>query len=469
MLERANILGEALDGLGRWYVTIPPVLMLGFLVAFFFVTGGGQARLQHASARLQVSASRSHAIDDLDDALLAAQGNLRGYQLTGESRYLDQYHQAAAVIAPRLEALRKAYAQAAPQPPEIERLRVLIDQRLVAFSAELALNESAARARALAIVKSDSGVSTARALAGAVETLRQRESREQLEAAMHWESSLRLSRWFTAAGTLLNMVLVGVTSRLVYMDLRRRTLQTAQLRDQKSQLEREVGERTRELVELSTHLQSVAEREKASLARELHDELGSLLVGARMDVSWAEQHLREDQSDMRLRLSRVQENLSAGVDLKRRIIEELRPTLLDNVGLFVALRWQLKETCGRAGIGCSEYFPDEEPQFTSPAAIALFRIAQESFTNIIKHARATSVHLSLDLDEGSVLLRIVDDGVGISQQRFNATGTHGLASMRHRVRALGGSFEVSSPPSGGTMVAARIPVSRALQAEVVRA
>ena len=195
-----------------------------------------------------------------------------------------------------------------------------------------------------------------------------------------------MSRWTTIAATIFNMLLVGVASRLVYLDMRRRVQLTAELRDQKLQLERKVEERTRELVELSTHLQSVAEREKASLARELHDELGGLLVGARMDISWAEQHLTKSDTDLKQRLHRVQQNLSAGVDLKRRIIEELRPTLLDNVGLFAALRWQMKETCGRAGLKCIESYPDEEPRFKSEASIALFRIAQEAFSNILKHS-----------------------------------------------------------------------------------
>ena len=136
-----------------------------------------------------------------------------------------------------------------------------------------------------------------------------------------------------------------------------RAPQTEELRGQKQQLEHEVEERTRELVELSTHLQSVAEREKASLARELHDELGGLLVGARMDISWAEQHLAPPSVDIKQRLNRVQQNLSAGIDLKRRIIEELRPTLLDNVGFIAALRWQMKETCARDGPNLQRIFP----------------------------------------------------------------------------------------------------------------
>src|SRR5580692_6584758 len=128
-----------------------------------------------------------------------------------------------------------------------------------------------------------------------------------------------------------------------------------------------------------------------------------------MDISWAEKHLPDDDPDTKLRLQRVQKNLSAGVDLKRRIIEELRPTLLDNVGLSAALRWQLKETCGNAGLKCIESYPDEELKFNAEASIALFRIAQEAFTNILKHSEATTVDVALDLDEETLLMRIADD------------------------------------------------------------
>ena len=273
-----------------------------------------------------------------------------------------------------------------------------------------------------------------------------------------------MSRWFTIGATVCNALLVGVTAGLVYKNLRRRTLQMNRLSEREQQLEREVEERTRELVALSTHLQSVAEREKASLARELHDELGGLLVGARMDISWAEQHLAVGDSDMKQRLNRVQQNLSAGIDLKRRIIEQLRPTLLDNVGFLAALRWQFKETCARAGLTCTEYFPDEEPKFTSDAAIALFRIAQEAFANIAKHSGAKAVDVTLDIDDDTVVFGIRDDGKGISDVS-SANGAQGLASMRHRVRALGGTFDLTNSPTGGTVLLVRIPVSRALRSK----
>src|SRR5580692_8619429 len=271
-----------------------------------------------------------------------------------------------------------------------------------------------------------------------------------------------MSLSLATVAVIVNVVLLVLAAGLIYQYLHRRAAQTEELRVQKLKLEHEVEDRTRELVELSTHLQSLAEREKASLARELHDELGGLLVGARMDISWAEQHMTKDDPDLKLRLNRVQQNLAAGVDLKRRIIEELRPTLLDNVGLFAALRWQMKETCAGAGLKCTESYPDEEPRFKSEASIALFRIAQEAFSNILKHSRAKAADITLDMDEETLLLRISDDGIGMPAEQFTAIGSHGLASMRHRVRALGGRLDVRKPASGGTMLIVQIPIANAV-------
>ena len=462
-INRVNILGEALDGLGRWYVAVPPFLIVGFLAALFFLTGAGQERLQEASERLQTSAAREQVIDQLQNTLSRSVGSLRTFLLTGDQKYLAAYETSVADVEPRLERLRVAYEGSEPSLADVRTLHVLIGRRLADLATTVAIQKTQGTAAAIALVKTSVGSVAGDAINDLLEQLRDREALEHVSADENWSRSLVLSRWVTIAGTVFNMLLVGIAARLVYMDMRRRTLLTAELRDQKLQLEREAEDRNHELVELSTHLQSVAEREKASLARELHDELGGLLVGARMDISWAEQHLSGDAPGVRERLRRVQHSLAAGVDLKRRIIEELRPTLLDNVGLFAALRWQLKETCGRAGLKCGEFYPDEEPKFTSEAAIALFRIAQEAFTNIVKHSAAKSMDLALDLDEDAIVMQITDDGTGIPVGRLTAIGSHGLASMRHRVRALGGRLDVRSPASGGTTLLVRIPAAAALQ------
>jgi signal transduction histidine kinase len=110
-----------------------------------------------------------------------------------------------------------------------------------------------------------------------------------------------------------------------------------------------------------------------------------------------------------------------------------------------------------------EVYPHEEPKFTSEAAIALFRIAQEAFTNILKHSAAKSMDITLDKDGDAIVMQISDDGKGIPLSRLTAIGSHGLASMRHRVRALGGRLDVRRPASGGTVLLVRIPAINALQ------
>jgi signal transduction histidine kinase len=457
-----NFLNEALDGLGRWYVAIPPFLIISFLAALFFVTGEGQSRLQEAGERLQTSAARQHGIDELQNSLSRSVAAQRGLLLTSDQRYIDAYNREVASVEPRLEELRLAYGGSQDSLIAVRSLHVLIGKRLADLSMLLTIQQSQGPSAAIALVKTGVGADAGREISDVLDQLRGRESAEHEAAVAHWSTSLAVSRWLTFGATIVSMLLVWVASRLVYLDMRRRTQLMAELRDQKLQLERTVEERTQELVELSTHLQSVSEREKASLARELHDELGGLLVGARMDISWVEQHFAKNDPDIKQRLQRVQHNLSAGVDLKRRIIEELRPTLLDNVGLFAALRWQLKETCKSAGLACIESYPDEEPKFKSEAAIALFRIAQEAFSNILKHSSAKTVDISLDMDEETLLMRISDDGIGIPPGRFTAVASHGLASMRHRVRALGGRLDVRSPASGGTMLLVQIPLQNAV-------
>jgi signal transduction histidine kinase len=449
-----KMLDGALEGLSRLYIAVPPLLMMALLLTLFFFTSLGEARLQEASDRLQRAAGREQATLEFETALLATRSGARGVLLTGDDRERDHYRAAAALMPSRLERLRSVYRGDDSDLADIDALQRLLDRQLAALATAVTGTHSVADD---ALDAADSAP-----IAALIGRMQARAALDHADAVRGWSFSQEFSHWLTVAGTLFNILLVGAAARLVYVDMRRRTAQAAALREQKTTLEKEVEDRTQALVELSTHLQNVAEHEKERLAHELHDELGGLLVGARMDVSWAEQHLPNVEPAVRQRLARVQQSLAAGVDLKRRIIEELRPTLLDNVGLIAALRWQLKETGGRAGLRCLESYPDEETAFTSKASIALFRVAQEAFTNIVKHAAASTVSVALEIDRAQVVLRIADDGCGIPEERFKATGSHGLASMQHRIRALSGQFEVTSSPRGGTVVAAHIPTANAI-------
>jgi signal transduction histidine kinase len=460
-----KILGEELGDIGRWYIALPPLLLIGFLIGLFFLAAAGQSRLNADDERVHDSQLRQQALSEFVALMTDAESGQRGYLLTGESSYLQPYTEAVAQVEMALNRLHEAYG-GKEDSPEFRELRILTGKKLGELEDTLALFKKRGTTPAVNIVRTDVGRRTMDEISRIVGSMRGTEDKELSAATLQWQSDFRMSRWVSSAGVILNIGLVLLASRLVWGDMRRRARQATDLRDQKLELEREVKERTRELTALSTHLQGVSELEKSALSRELHDELGGLLVAARMDLSWLQQRLPTNDPNIEQRFKRIHESLSAGVDLKRRVVEELRPTLLDNMGLFAALRWQFKETCRRAGLKCTESIPEFELKFNPDAAIGVFRIAQEALTNILKHAEAKSADLAIEIEGDTFILRVSDDGKGIPPSRLQIATSHGLASMRHRIAALGGSWDVRSPDGGGTVVTALIPLSRMLLTEV---
>jgi signal transduction histidine kinase len=224
------------------------------------------------------------------------------------------------------------------------------------------------------------------------------------------------------------------------------------------------GREETELSELAANLQRYAESEKILLARQLHDELGGALVGAKMDLSWLRRRIGSTDPEVISRWERLERALETGIAFKRRVVEQLRPTLLDNLGFYAAARWLVEETCAAAGLTAELELPLPEPQLTQDVGIALFRILQESLRNVTRHAHATRVSISVIMDPDNVLRMVVmDDGVGLAADRLRTLGGRGLGSMRHRMRAIGGQFQVQSAAGKGTEITVLAPLVEAVQ------
>jgi signal transduction histidine kinase len=221
--------------------------------------------------------------------------------------------------------------------------------------------------------------------------------------------------------------------------------------------ESQIAERTRELNELARYLQQVREREKRKFARNLHDEMGSLLISAKMDVENVSSLLeRQAQPELVARLQRAQEALEQAVVTKRRIVEEMHPTLLDNLGLAAAVEWEVSETCRRADLEFAIEFP-EDMDLPGEVSITLFRVVQEALANTIKHAAAANVTVTMAIADSNISLLVEDDGVGIADSARTNGGVHGIAEMRQRVRSLDGELAIRRRPGAGTIVEVNIP------------
>ena len=438
-------------------------LLLATVVSLFVAAQVGQRRLENASARIELGAERQAALAAVTQLVRRAESSQRGYILLGNPDYLTPFQEASAGLARALQRLDSAFAAAAnPTRGDVQELERLSDTKFAEMRQTIELFATRGRAAAVQVIRTDEGASTMAEIDDLAAKIEQLESGQALEVSRSWQVNRWVSVAITSCALLASAGLLLLLSRLTLRQLRSKERETEQLTMRQGELERLVEQRTEELSELSTHLQTVAEQEKTALSRELHDELGGLLVAARMDLSWLEERLGSGDPEVGAYFRRVQEALQSGVDIKRRVIESLRPTLLDNLGLVPALSWQIAESCARAGLAHVERYPQQELTLTSQASIAVFRIVQEALANVLKHARASMVEVAIEIAPPSLLIRVQDDGVGIPLERLRPLQAHGLAAMRHRARGLGGQCQVQRPPGGGTRIEVRLPLERVL-------
>jgi signal transduction histidine kinase len=217
-------------------------------------------------------------------------------------------------------------------------------------------------------------------------------------------------------------------------------------------------ERVSGLSSLSTHQQQQSEAEKSQFARMLHDELGGLLVATKMDIVWLKRKLNGTDADIRTHWERALQSLEQALASKSRMIEALRPTLLDNLGLVPALRWLTEESARSSGMHMEQRFPSDPLPTLGPQSIALFRLVQEALSNVLRHARASKVIIEIANEKDCLVLGIRDDGIGISPEHLRSIESHGLAAMRLRIQSLQGELIIGPNATGqGSHVTARVP------------
>jgi signal transduction histidine kinase len=246
---------------------------------------------------------------------------------------------------------------------------------------------------------------------------------------------------------------------LIQRSFARQVRVDATLKSNNRSLEATVAQRTRELSELSGHLIRVAEEEKARLARDLHDELGASLTAMKLDMAYVAGKLKDNAPPLADRLQRAIDTLRCTFDLKRRLVQDLWPTMLDNLGLAAAVRAHCNEFTARTGVPCVADIA-EDLNLDPSWSIALYRVVQESLTNIAKYAQASNVNVVLKREREGLTLQVSDDGIGISVNAISKSGSYGVVGMRERISQLSGKFAISRrPEDGGTVVEAFIPLA----------
>jgi two-component system sensor histidine kinase UhpB len=233
---------------------------------------------------------------------------------------------------------------------------------------------------------------------------------------------------------------------------------------QRRRSEEEIRQSRERLRALVAHAESLREEERIRIAREVHDELGQMVTGLRMDLAWMERRLPElPDEGVRGSWSGKMRSMFDLLDLMvkgvRRISGELRPVVLDDLGLLPALEWQAREWQARTGIACRLTSTTSDTTVSAARATAVFRIFQEALTNVARHAQATQVEATLGLGPNSLTLEVRDNGKGITEEQQHQSKSFGLLGMKERAALLGGACSVHGAPGRGTSVVVKIPLS----------
>ena len=433
-----------------------PLAVIAALAMFLI----SESSYQQATATLDALGERGLArtkIQTLWRSLTDAETGQRGYLLTSRPEYLKPYVEAQSHVADTLAWLNGYYRN----DPAAGALMQLVSQasrnKLSELAETMKLHDDGREATWRSLMLSNIGKEQMDTVRSMSQQLLDHETSRVAIDRKSLGQTLLLNRIGATAMAALSLLALYMYLRQTTALVRAREEQRRLVQVERDILEGEVLMRTDQLTDLARHLQSVREDERHRLARELHDELGALLTAAKLDVARLKSRLGATVTpEVAERLQHLSDGLNSGIALKRRIIEDLRPSSLSNLGLVAALDILLREWGQRSEVVVDAEF--ETVQLRPAGELTVYRLVQEALTNITKYAKATAVQVRLSSVDGQVHVSVRDNGVGFDMAAPRSSA-HGLLGMRYRLETEGGQMVMSSAPGKGTLIRAELPES----------
>ena len=433
------------------------VVLVAVLLAVLLVVTNevGYRAAERVTAQREATILAQLAVGRVRRDLLLMESAQRGYMLTGRPEYRVPYDRIRTEIGQSIAAVRELATGDAEQRAALTQLADTAERRTSEMGEVLRLFAKNEQEQAMELMMTDIGREQMERVNQLVEKLLTVSEQQYAEGGALRD---RVRFWSRIALVLLVLLCLGAVRAALLLSRERALERERHLKEldvEREKLEAEVERRTHELTDLARHLQTVREDERSHLARELHDELGGLLTAAKLDVARVRKRVAGGAPEVAERIQHLSETLDAGIALKRRIIEDLRPSSLANLGLQRTLEIHCEEFARRAELQVSHDLDDV--QLSDERSLAIYRLVQEALTNVAKYAKARQVHVSLQAADGQATVRVHDDGQGFDPQQLRP-GSHGLAGMRFRMVSCGGHWLLQSAPGEGTTVQASVPL-----------
>ena len=436
---------------GRW--ALPAVLASTLIAVAVNETTYQHSRftLARGIALTDARIQAAHTLQILSDAEI----NARAFLISEQAADVSAYRQAARALPAVQEGAFKLIAKADPQHVvSVDKVRSQIGDRLVTLERWMSLAAAGELYQARQLAGSDLG------------RLRLAELRQEFDQVLGRAAAVQeVARSSLYDAMMLNrvalhaMVLLAMLGLMLFMRQLRRS--DRQLAQEQLRLEHQISERTAELRELAGHLVGAREDERGRVARELHDEMGGLLTAMKLEFARL-RRVPDLPAAARERVAGIEARLNDGIALKRRIVENLRPSSLDQLGLCVALEMLCGDVAANLGIVMHKHL--ESVQLDKDAELTVFRLVQESLTNVSKYAEAREVVVTLRTVGQHARITVQDNGIGFDLAAV-PPGHHGLLGMRVRVESHAGTLKINSAPGRGTLIMAELPISKSQPAD----
>ena len=430
-----------------------PLAMLAAVV-LIFINEVSFRESTAAVASIEEARETRSALNKLMQHVLDAETGQRGYLLTGDARYLEPYTAAVSQINENLDSLRQLFTPYQMQMADFGAMSQHVSAKLAEMDLSVRMRKDGNEDAWKFVLTTDVGQEYMEAIRAESAKLEASSAARMAQAQNQIKQTLQFSR----VGVTI-MALAGLLVFYMYLLLTLALIKSGErekdsLQRERDQLDLQVRERTASLAELATHLQNVREDERGHLARELHDELGALLTAAKLDVARLKSRLAGHLPEAADRLAHLTETLNSGIALKRRIVEDLHPSSLSHLGLVASLEILAREFEERSGLAITTDL--EVVELGDSAQLTVYRLVQESLTNIGKYAEASQAVISLQNMDGVISIEVQDNGKGFDTSHV-APASHGITGMRHRVEAAGGRLTIASNHGAGTRISAMLP------------
>ena len=448
---------------GRTIVMLAVALMIN--IASIAFNDNWITSIEHQNALIAQIRKNLVTLNTARTNLFSAESAQRGFLLTQRSEYLEPYKLALSDAKRHIQVMNDLEIKTLEGKPVDKDHAALfaatasLEAKSTEMKIALAFIEKNQLHEARELMNLDNGMDEMKKFMLNTKYLIDNEDKYLDILVGQRKSSIVLARASLIGGNLILIFLVVLVIKQLLSEISVKSQLQKQLLEHNKLNDEKLEQQATALSGLAYEYLSNVEEERHKLARELHDEMGSILTATKMDVAWVMKKLKDDAPDIVEKLKKTNAYIDQGINLKREIVEKLHPSVISTLGFWPALRLLIEDVIERNQWKLTLNFPDDVTKVDDTISLIAYRVVQETLNNSSKYAKASEMSVDIMRDDKILKLVIEDNGMGFDVDVLE-THSHGLSGMRHRVMSIGGRFEISSLPNQGTVTRVQLPINK---------